>query len=282
MPTFDVPGATLDWEISDEGGEPVVQLHGLTSSRYRDRVLDLDLGVGLNGTRLLRYDARGHGRSTGRAVPDDYLWDRLADDLLGLLDLVFPGEPVHGVGPSMGCGTLLHAIVRAPERFAALTLVVPPTAWDTRRAKAADYLAAADLVEREGMAAFVAAGRLAPRPPATVGAADTMPDVREELLPALLRGAARTDLPPREKVGRIDVPTTILAWSDDPAHPLSTAQALHELLAGSRLVVATSPADLATWPGLLHQQVVTVSGRAGEHRRAPEDQEDRPTPSVRR
>ncbi|WP_300577515.1 alpha/beta fold hydrolase, partial [uncultured Nocardioides sp.] len=63
---FEVPGAVLDWEISDEGGEPVVQLHGLTSSRYRDRVLDLDLGVGLSGTRLLRYDARGHGRSTGR------------------------------------------------------------------------------------------------------------------------------------------------------------------------------------------------------------------------
>ncbi|WP_415847649.1 alpha/beta fold hydrolase, partial [Tsukamurella strandjordii] len=132
MPTFDVPGAVLDTELSDEGGHPVVQLHGLTSSRARDRVLDLDLGRGLSGTRLLRYDARGHGRSTGRTVPEDYRWSNLADDLLRLLDERFPGERVHGVGPSMGTGTLLHAAVRDPQRFSGLTLMVPPTAWETR------------------------------------------------------------------------------------------------------------------------------------------------------
>lgn len=260
---FEVPGAVLDWEISDEGGEPVVQLHGLTSSRYRDRVLDLDLGVGLSGTRLLRYDARGHGRSTGRPVPEDYRWERLADDLLRLLDHVFPDEPVHGVGPSMGCATLLHAITRAPERFSALTLVVPSTAWETRQAKAADYLTAADLVEAQGMAAFVEAGRLAPRPPATLEAPETVPDVREDLLPALLRGAASTDYPPREAVAAIAVPTQILAWTEDPAHPLSTAQALHDLIPVSHLVVAATPADLSTWPGRLRDQVVAVSGREG-------------------
>ena len=82
MTSFDVPGARLATEYSDEHGRPVVQLHGLTSSRARDRVLDLDLGRGLSGTRLLRYDARGHGSSTGCAVPDDYRWPNLADDLL--------------------------------------------------------------------------------------------------------------------------------------------------------------------------------------------------------
>lgn len=263
MPTFDVPGATLDWELSDEGGEPVVQLHGLTSSRRRDRVLDLDLGVGLSGTRLLRYDARGHGRSTGRRVPEDYRWQRLAEDLLLLLDHVFPGEAVHGVGPSMGCATLLHAIAREPDRFAALTLVVPPTAWETRRAKSRDYLAAAGLVEREGMAAFIESGRLAPRPPATLQAPETVPDVSEELLPALLRGAAMTDLPPPDALVRIGIPVTILAWTDDPAHPLSTATRLHDAVRGSQLVVAATPPDLATWPARLHRQVVEVSGRAG-------------------
>ena len=70
MPSHAVSGAVLDVELSDEGGRAVVQLHGLTSSRARDRLLHLDLGRGLSGTRLLRYDARGHGRSTGRAVPD--------------------------------------------------------------------------------------------------------------------------------------------------------------------------------------------------------------------
>lgn len=255
MPTFTVPGAELDVELSDEGGHPVVQLHGLTSSRQRDRLLDLDLGRGLSGTRLLRYDARGHGRSTGRPVPADYRWPVLADDLLRLLDAWFPGERVHGVGPSMGTGTLLHALVLDPARFAGLTLVIPPTAWETRVAKAADYEQAATLVERDGMAAFVDAGRLAPRPPATVHTPDTLPDVTEALLPSLLRGAALSDLPAPAALARVDVPVTVLAWTEDPAHPVSTAEALAALLPHARLEVARTPADLATWPGILMADV---------------------------
>jgi len=256
--SYVVPGAELALEVSDEGGCPVVQLHGLTSSRVRDRLLDLDLGRGLSGTRLLRYDARGHGRSTGRLVPEDYRWSQLAGDLLALLDAWFPGEPVHGVGPSMGAGTLLHAAVREPERFAGLTLVIPPTAWETRTAKAAEYVAAAELVEREGMAPFVEAGRLAPRPPATVETPLTVPDVQESLLPTLLRGAALTDLPEPAALAVLaeaGLPVTILAWTEDPAHPLSTARALADLLPQARLVVAETPADLATWPDLLRDDV---------------------------
>lgn len=255
MPTFAVPGAELDVELSDEGGHPVVQLHGLTSSRHRDRLLDLDLGRGLSGTRLLRYDARGHGRSSGRPVPEDYRWTVLADDLLRLLDAWFPGERVHGVGPSMGCATLLHAAVREPERFAGLTLLVPPTAWETRVAKAEDYRLAARFVEEGGMAAFVEAGRAAPRPPATLGAPETVPDVTEELLPALFRGAALCDLPPRADVARIDVPVTVLAWTDDPAHPLSTAQALASLLPRVTLSVAATPEEVHLWPEALREDV---------------------------
>ncbi|MBE7324523.1 alpha/beta hydrolase [Nocardioides sp. Y6] len=255
MPTFSVPGAVLDVELSDEGGHPVVQLHGLTSSRRRDRLLDLDLGRGLSGTRLLRYDARGHGRSTGRAVAEDYRWHAIADDLLALLDAWLPGEAVHGVGPSMGCATLLHAAVKDPERFTSLTLLVPPTAWETRQAKAADYLRAADIVERIGMDAFVQASRMVPRPPATAGTPETVPDVSEELLPSLMRGAALSDLPPREAIAGIDVPVTILAWIDDPTHPVSTAEALAHLLPNARLEVARTPHDVARWPEVLCEDV---------------------------
>lgn len=262
MPTLSVPGAELDVELSDEGGHPVVQLHGLTSSRHRDRLLDLDLGRGLSGTRLLRYDARGHGRSTGRAVPEDYRWTVLADDLLRLLDAWFPGERVHGVGPSMGCATLLHAAVREPDRFDGLTLLVPPTAWETRVAKAEDYRSAARVVEEHGAAAFVAAGRAAPRPPATLGAPETVPDVSEDLLPALFRGAALCDLPPREEVARIRVPTTVLAWTDDPAHPLSTAEELARLLPAARLAVASTPAEVHRWPDALREDVARAAATA--------------------
>lgn len=255
MPTFEVPGAELAVALSDEGGHPVVQLHGLTSSRARDRVVNLDLGRGLNGTRLLRYDARGHGKSTGRKVPEDYRWQTLADDLLALLDRWFPGERVHGVGPSMGAATLLHAASREPDRFAGLTLMVPPTAWETRPAQAATYLAAATLVESAGVDAFLAGARGATLPPATVGAPETVPDVPDALLPSLFRGAARSDLPAPDAVAQIDVPTTILAWVDDPSHPLSTAESLTALLPQATLTIARTPDDLETWPKILSQDV---------------------------
>jgi len=255
VPVFSVQGADLDVELSDEGGHPVVQLHGLTSSRSRDRVLDLDLGRGLNGTRLLRYDARGHGRSTGRPVPEDYRWEVLADDLLRLLDHWFPGERVHGVGPSMGAATLLHAAVRDPGRFSGLTLLIPPTAWETRAAKAEAYRDAAVSVEERGVAAFVASDRDVPPPPATAGVPETVPDVPDDLLPALLRGAALSDLPAPRDVARIEAPTTVLAWTGDPGHPVSTAERLVGLLPRATLSVATAPADLARWPGILHDAV---------------------------
>ena len=255
MPTFPVDGAELAVALSDEGGHPVVQLHGLTSSRARDRVLHLDLGRGLSGTRLLRYDARGHGESTGRKVPEDYRWQNLADDLLHLLDHWFPGERVHGVGPSMGSGTLLHAASREPDRFSGLTLMVPPTAWDTRPAQATNYRAAASFIEAEGVEAYLATTPATDPPPATAGAPETVPDIPDELLPSVFRGAALSDLPAPDAVQRIDVPTTILAWIEDPGHPLSTAEALRALLPQATLEIARTPDDLDTWPQVLRRDV---------------------------
>lgn len=254
MVAFSVQGAELDTELSDEGGQPVVQLHGLTSSRARDRVLDLDLGRGLSGTRLLRYDARGHGRSSGRAEPDDYRWENLADDLLRLLDHTFPGERVHGVGPSMGTGTLLHAAVREPNRFSGLTLMLPPTAWLTRVAKSDDYLKIADLVERRGVGALLALESGA-KPPATVGQPETQPEIAVELMPSVYRGAAVSDLPAPAQIARLTIPTTILAWVEDPAHPVSTAVSLAELLPSANLRIARTPAEVAEWPSVLREQV---------------------------
>ena len=258
MPTFSVPGAELSWALSDEGGRPVVQLHGLTSSRNRDHVLDLDLGVGLSGTRLLRYDARGHGYSTGRAVPEEYEWPALAQDLLALLDDRFPGEAVYGVGTSMGCGTLLHAATAEPERFSGLTILLPPTAWGSRVPQAENYLDRARVVEEGGMQAYIDLDRGSVPPPATVGRPETWPEVAEAWLPSLLRGAAHSDLPDPDSLRVLDVPVRILAWVDDPGHPLSTAEALADLLPQATLTIAETPAQVREWPALLHDDVLAL------------------------
>lgn len=266
MPRFGSGAATLDFEMRGESGPLVVQLHGLTSSRDRDARLGLDLGRSLRGHRVLRYDARGHGRSTGTDAARDYRWASLAEDLLALLDHVAPGERVHGLGPSMGAGTLLHAAVSEPARFATLTLVVPPTAWATRAAQVERYLADAELIETQGLGVFVHRASTAPGPPALAHAPQTEPSVSEALLPTILRGAARTDLPDVEEVRQVSVPTLLLAWEDDDAHPVSTAVALAELMPGSRLVVAQTPYGVMAWPGLFAEHV-TVNGAAADQQR---------------
>ncbi|MDO5493933.1 MAG: alpha/beta hydrolase, partial [Nesterenkonia sp.] len=51
-----------------------------------------------------------------------------------------------------------------------------------------------------------------------------------------------------ERLRRLDVPCQLLAWTDDAAHPLSTAEELHRLLPDSTLEVAETPEQLRTWP----------------------------------
>jgi hypothetical protein len=158
----------------------------------------------------------------------------------------------------MGCATLLHAAMRDPGRFDGLTLMLPPTAWESRAAKAAEYLAAADRVEQQGMAAF----DVDPHrelPPAQAGIPDTEPDVDLSIFPALLRGAAMSDLPTLEAISTIDARVTLLAWVGDAGHPLSTAEALLTALPNASLQVARTPEDVARWPGVLLDDVAAGS-----------------------
>lgn len=247
MPTLDLTRCRLSYDVTGTG-PTVVQLHGLLSDRASNTAGGLDLATGLGRHRTVRYDARGHGRSAAEPVAEDWAWPRLAEDLLHLLDAVAPGEPVHGIGPSMGAATLLYAALIRPERFRSLTLCVPSTAWASRRDQATAYRRGAELVERHGLEAYLRAGQAAPRPPAVADRPTHPPRIDPGLLPAVLRGAAATDLPPVEELARIGAPTLLLAWSGDPTHPLSTARALREVLPGDALHVAGTPAELAKWP----------------------------------
>ncbi len=102
-------------------------------------------------------------------------------------------------------------------------------------------------------------GGTAPVPPALADAPVTYPEVAEERLPAMLRGAATTDFPAPSVVSGIQTPTLILAWTGDPSHPLRTATRLGELIAGSRLVVARTPYGVMAWPGLFAEHVITAA-----------------------
>jgi 3-oxoadipate enol-lactonase len=252
-----VRGARLGWSSTGHG-PLVVFAHGLGGDRWfleRAGMLDWS-AIPRAGRRLVRFDARAHGVSTGGedpTRPDHYTWAELARDFLELAcNIDVSGSPIDAIGASMGTGTLLHAAVQAPHRFRRLVLSAPPTAWQSRAAQAGTYEQAASLVERQGREAFEAVLAQTPVPPvfANLTQGPLRLSVAQALLPSVLRGAAQSDLPPLPVLATLQVPTLLLAWGGDPVHPVSTAQQLAETLPAARLHVADTPEQLRGWGGV--------------------------------
>jgi pimeloyl-ACP methyl ester carboxylesterase len=254
-----------------ESGEglPFLWGHGLLGSMDQEDAGGLfDWEPLATHVRLVRYDARGHGRSEATLDPKSYRWRELARDLRCIADAVGPEPPVLG-GVSMGCATSLHAAVACPERTRALVLVGPPTAWQTRPRQARIYRFSAVLIERFGLAPFRCLGTLASLPVRDAKLARMQRSIMNELrradpraVTAALRGAAASDLPDARELRGLEVPALVLAWRGDPTHPLSTAERLSEWLPDAKLHVADSSSDVGAWPQRIREFLgVTVTKR---------------------
>ena len=198
---------------------------------------------------LIAYDARGHGESGASRNPSDYTWPCLADDLLALADHFSADQPVSAIGTSMGTGTILHAVVKAPDRFERLVLTAPPTAGEARANQAELYERMAAMLETSSPEVLAAVFSQIPVPSifADVSGYLSVPDVRPAVLPIVLRGAGRSNLPDHEQLAHITQPTLILSWATDPTHPVAVAEELARIIPGARLHVSTTSADVRTW-----------------------------------
>lgn len=250
---LDLDRARIAYDVAGpaDAVRTAVVAHGLTASRAGDDAGGVfDWTALAEGHRLVRYDARGHGASTGAPDPASYAWPALADDLLALLDAVSPDAPVDAVGASMGTATILWAATRRPDRFRRLVLTIPPTAWATRAAQADGYEQGARAIERLGLAPWVRAGAAQPQTPVLAAGGFPRggdPAVPEDLLPSALRGAALSDLPDPGALAALPHPTLVLPWTTDPGHPVSTAERLAALLPAATLEVADTPDAIRGW-----------------------------------
>ncbi|MBP2334737.1 pimeloyl-ACP methyl ester carboxylesterase [Saccharothrix coeruleofusca] len=243
-------GAKIAYEITGSG--PVLgYAHGVFLSRAAVRRLHLlDFDALAAGRRLLTYDQRGHGHSTGRPIADDYRFENFTLDLLALLDELDVDEPIDFMGSSLGCDVALRAAITAPDRFRRLVLIIPPVAWEEGPGQARRwYTDSAEAIESSGPARW--RREWAQQPPLPIFAdypAFTLaPDIPDELLAPILRGIGESDLPAQDAIAALSQPALILTWDTDPLHPVSTAQRLHELLADSTLHVSSTVADVQTW-----------------------------------
>lgn len=231
-------------------GPVVLSAHGLTASRAASKKLALaDFSPVSRAFRLVSYDARGHGVSTGTREPADYAWPALSQDMLALADLLSPTAAVSGIGLSMGTGTLLHAVLRAPQRFERLVLTAPPTAWETRAAQTQFYERIAVFAEQSSPEQLRDYFRSSPAAPIfhDVPMHPVDPDIPHDFLPAVFRGAGLSDLPSAQALSTLSHRTLILAWDTDPGHPVSTAERLHALLKNSELHISKTSADIRSW-----------------------------------
>jgi non-heme chloroperoxidase len=246
-------GAKIAYELTGSG-RPVGYAHGVLLSRAAVRSLDLfDFDAVAAQRRLLTYDQRGHGHSTGRAVAEDYRFERAASDLLGLLDAAAIDEPIDFAGSSLGAAAVLYAALASPERFRRLALLIPPVSWESEHQPArAWYADTARRIQEIGPAAWRREWATAAPLPifADYPRAKFSPDVADELLAPVLRGVGLSELPDPDAIATLAHPALILAWDTDPLHPVSTAARLHVLIADSTLHVARSVSDIRTWTQL--------------------------------
>ena len=248
-----VRGCDIAYERTGSGGD-LVWGHGLTQSRALEDRRELFDWSSVPAS-ILRYDARGHGESQSTADLDGYGWAELARDQLELATSLGIGNYV-AAGASMGAATALHAALLAPDRVRGLILVIPPTGWEARAGQVELYEQGAKAVEAFGVEPLIKAGALVAPPDPFVDdsdyrtlRADGLRSWDPKRLALAMRGATRAQLPDREQIARIGCPTIILAWTGDPAHPVSTTDELSRLMPHAEVNVASTAEGVGTWTG---------------------------------
>lgn len=185
--------------------------------------------------RVLRYDQRGHGKST--VPPGPYSIAQLGRDVIGLCD-VLTIPRAHFCGLSLGGVSGMWLGVNAPERIDRLVLcntaakIGTPELWDARIAA----------VRQGGMGAIVDAvlGRWF-TPSFAAQSTSEMAAVRAAILRTPPEGyigccAALKAMDLREAITTIRAPTLVIAGTHDIATPAADGQLVAQRIPGARLV----------------------------------------------
>jgi pimeloyl-ACP methyl ester carboxylesterase len=255
----------LSGEESGEGS-PLVLLHGLTATR-RYVVMGSRL-LERSGRRVIAYDARGHGRSAPASKPSAYGYERLAADLLAVLDALGLERAVLA-GASMGAHTAVRFALRHPERVAALGLITPsydPAAATTGLDAFAGWDALAKGLSEGGVEGFLAAYDFSPLPVqwrATVEkvirqrlSAHEHPEAVANALEVVPRSRPFEDM---GELALIQVPTVVVGSRDeaDPGHPLAVGERYAQAIPGAKLIVEAPGQSPIAWQGGQLSKVLT-------------------------
>ncbi len=240
--SIQVNGAELNYRWDGPEGASVVLLNNSLMSSLE--MWDWTVPALTDRYRVLRYDTRGHGRSSTPAGP--YSIEMMADDAAGLLDaLEVPAA--HCVGLSMGGMAVQQMAVRHAHKVRSLVLcntaseMPPRSLWEDRltAARSQGIAGLADgTIRRWFTAAFIDR------------AADDIAKVRSMILGTGVEGylacaGAVRDMAQTTQLLKINAPTRIIAGRFDPACTVDQATVLHRMIDRSELLVLEDAAHLS-------------------------------------
>ena len=229
----------------DTGGsaQPVVLAHAIgTDHRMWDALAERLA----SRFRVVRFDARGHGRSP--VPPRPYSLEELAEDAGALLDRLGVGK-VHWVGLSMGAMTGMAFALAYPQRLGRLVLANTTSSYGPEGR--AMWEARAKAVEQGGLAAIepMVMGRYfsedfrASHPGNVAAASKRFLETPVEGYLGCCDAIAELDF--TADLGRIHNRTLVIAGALDAATPPAMSQAIAERIPGARLSVIQGAAHLS-------------------------------------
>ena len=237
-------GIRMNYELSGKQDGPVVVLsHSLGSSLV---MWDPQMEVLEPHFKVLRYDIRGHGKSDAPSGP--YTLELLGEDVVGLLGALQMAK-VHLVGLSMGGMIGQYLALAHSGRLHSLTLC--DTSSIVAKEGQPAFRERIDIARRRGMEALV--GPTMERwftAPFIESDAPSLGLIRRQFLATPVEGfvgcsEAILRLNYQDRLSSIDLPTLILVGEEDPGTPVSAAQAIHERIKGSKLVIIPSARHLS-------------------------------------
>ena len=238
----DAHGITINYEI--EGDGPWLTMsHSLACNLH---MWDEQVALLARDFKVLRFDTRGHGKSSAPA--GKYTLDELAGDVKALFDALNISR-THWVGLSMGGMIGQTFALKYPGVFHSLVLADTTS----RRPPDADQMwgERIRLAQQEGMDALVEAtlGRWFTEPYRNARK-DVMARIAQDIRATPVTGFAgcchaisKIDLLDRLK--EIQCPVLIMVGEHDHGTPPAMSRAIHENLPGSQLEVIPSAAHLS-------------------------------------
>jgi pimeloyl-ACP methyl ester carboxylesterase len=115
-------GVRIAYEIAGEGEKPIVLVHGFASDRVQNwRAPGWYETLNGAGYKVIAPDCRGHGESGKPHDPSFYGHEKMAGDVIAVMDAAGLGEAVL-MGYSMGGYIGMSLLLRHAERFSKLII----------------------------------------------------------------------------------------------------------------------------------------------------------------